>query len=153
MSALPHFTIAVASDHAALDARAAVIKQLREAGHEVLDLGPYEAVSCDYPDFAFKVTDEVEAGRAQFGVLLCGSGMGMAMAANKRPKIRAALATNEYLARMSRQHNDANVLCLGARVLGPDLIAAITSAFFNTPFEGGRHQRRVEKFSEPVTTA
>ncbi len=142
--------IAIGSDHAAIDQRMQLVEKLKAWGHEVLDVGTHERASCDYPVFANLVCNAVLSRRATFGILMCGSGVGMSMAANRHKAIRAALCTHEYTARMTRAHNDANVLCLGARVTGPDLIEAIAKAFLETPFEGGRHQRRIDLFSEPL---
>ncbi len=138
-------TLVAASDHAGLNLRAEGVKAARASGFEVEDLGPLTADSVDYPDFAAKVGEAVGAGRARFGLLVCGTGIGMSIAANKLPGVRAALCRTEYEARMARAHNDANVLCLGERVTGAGLGAAIVEAFLATPFEGGRHARRVEK--------
>ena len=138
-------TLVAASDHAGLNLRAEGVKAARASGFEVEDLGPLTADNVDYPDFAAKVGEAVGAGRARFGLLVCGTGIGMSIAANKLPGVRAALCRTEYEARMARAHNDANVLCLGERVTGAGLGAAIVEAFLATPFEGGRHARRVEK--------
>jgi ribose 5-phosphate isomerase B len=139
--------LVAASDHAGLALRAEAVKAARGRGLEVEDLGPFTADSVDYPDFAVKVGEAVGAGRARFGLLVCGTGIGISMAANKLPGVRAALCRTEYEARMARAHNDANVLCLGERVTGAGLAAAIVEAFLATPFEGGRHARRVEKLN------
>ena len=133
------------SDHAGLLLRAEAVKVAREVGLEVEDLGPFSSESVDYPDYARKVGEAVGSGRARLGVLVCGSGIGMSIAANKVPGVRAALCTTEYEARMARLHNDANVLCIGERVVGLGLGGAIVKAFLETRFEGGRHARRVEK--------
>ena len=133
------------SDHAGLVLRAEVVRVAREKGFEVEDLGPLSGDSVDYPDYARKVAEAVAAGRARFGVLVCGTGIGMSIAANKVKGVRAAHCGNELEARMARAHNDANVLCLGERVLGLGLGAAVVTAFLEQPFEGGRHQRRVDK--------
>ena len=133
------------SDHAGLVLRAEVVRVAREKGFEVEDLGPFSGDSVDYPDYARKVAEAVAAGRARFGVLVCGTGIGMSIAANKVKGVRAAHCGNELEARMARAHNDANVLCLGERVLGLGLGAAVVTAFLEQPFEGGRHQRRVDK--------
>jgi len=137
--------IVAGSDHAGLLLRAEAVRIAREKGFQVEDLGPFGADSVDYPDFARKVAEEVASGRARLGILVCGTGIGMSIAANKVPGVRAALCRTEYEARMARAHNDANVLCLGERVTGAGLGAAIVEAFLSTPFEGGRHARRVEK--------
>jgi len=138
-------TLVAASDHAGINLRAEAVKAARARGVEVEDLGPFTADSVDYADFAVKVGEAVGAGRARFGILVCGTGIGISIAANKLPGVRAALCRTEYEARMARAHNDANVLCLGERVTGAGLGAAIVEAFLATPFEGGRHARRVEK--------
>jgi len=137
--------IVAASDHAGLNLRAEAVKAARARGFEVEDLGPVTAESVDYPDYAVRVGEAVGSGRARFGLLVCGTGIGISIAANKLPGVRAALCRTEYEARMARAHNDANVLCLGERVTGAGLGAAIVEAFLATPFEGGRHARRVEK--------
>jgi ribose 5-phosphate isomerase B len=136
-----------ASDHAGLALRAEGIQAARARGLEVEDFGPFTPESVDYPDFAVLVGEAVGSGRARFGLLVCGTGIGICIAANKLPGVRAALCRTEYEARMARAHNDANVLCLGARVTGPGLGAAIVDVFLATPFEGGRHAGRVEKIN------
>lgn len=137
--------IAIASDHAGVTLKAELVGELKRLGHDALDLGPSEVVSVDYPDYAVKVTDAVTKGKASLGALICGTGMGMAITANKVPGVRAALCHTEFEARMSRQHNDANVLCLGQRVTGGGLAIEILKVFLSTGFEGGRHAVRVEK--------
>ncbi len=137
--------IVAGSDHAGLALRAEAVKVAREAGFEVEDLGPFSGESVDYPDYARQVGEAVAGGRARLGVLVCGTGIGMSIAANKVKGVRAAHCTTEYEARMARLHNDANVLCIGERVLGLGLGAAVVRAFLETGFEGGRHARRVEK--------
>ncbi len=137
-------TVFIGSDHAGLNLKSALVDHLTAAGHEVVDLGPNEPASVDYPDFAKRVCQKVLGAPGAAGILICGTGIGMSMAANRIPGIRAALCVNEYLARMTRLHNDANVLCLGERVLGVGLAASIADVFLETGFEGGRHQRRVE---------
>ena len=139
--------VAIGSDHAGLSLRAEIAKAIRERGLEVIDLGPAGHESVDYPDYAQKVCAELTAGRAQLGVLVCGTGLGMCIAANKLHGIRAVLCHSEFEARMGRAHNDANVLCLGERTTGPGLGASILTAFLDGFFEGGRHQRRVEKLN------
>ena len=119
----------------------------RRPGFEVEDLGPFSGESVDYPDFASRVGQAVAEGRARLGVLVCGTGIGMSIAANKVKGVRAAHCTTEYEARMARAHNDANVLCMGERVIGLGLGGAVVAAFLSQPFEGGRHQRRVDKIS------
>ena len=139
--------VVLGSDHAGVALRAEVARVAREAGFEVDDLGPAAGESVDYPDYAARVAEAVAAGRARLGVLVCGTGIGMSIAANKVRGIRAAHCTTEYEARMARAHNDANVLCIGERVIGLGLGGAVAAAFLAQPFEGGRHQRRVDKIS------
>ncbi len=121
---------------------------LQEKGLVALDLGVHEAQSVDYPDFALLLAQALETGRASRGILVCGSGIGMSIAANRFPYIRAALVHDAYGARMCRQHNDANVLVLGERTTGIDVAKDCVEIFLNTPFEGGRHARRVDKLTE-----
>jgi ribose 5-phosphate isomerase B len=137
--------VAIGCDHAAVELREAVIKQLQGMGHEVQDFGTHTHESVDYPDFGEKVSLAVQSGDAQLGVLICGTGIGMSIVANKFKGIRAALCSESFSARMSRQHNDANVLVMGARTIGVGLAEDIVSAFFSDQFEGGRHARRVDK--------
>lgn len=138
-------TIAIAADHAGLALKAELAAELGRLGHPVLDLGPADGAPVDYPDYAVKVTGAIAEGRAALGVLVCGTGMGMAITANKVRGIRAALCRTEFEARMSRSHNDANVLCLGQRVTGGGLALEILRAFLSASFEGGRHAARVDK--------
>jgi ribose 5-phosphate isomerase B len=137
-------TIAIASDHAALDLKSEIKKHLEEQGFEVTDYGTYTPDSCNYPDYAEKVCDAVTGGKQDLGILVCGTGIGMSMAANKCKGIRAACCTDTFSARFTRLHNDANVLCMGARVIGAGLACDIADIFINTDFEGGRHQTRVD---------
>ncbi len=137
-------TVVIGSDHAGFDLKTAVTRHLQEAGFEIKDLGARSKESCDYPLVAGDVCREVLAS-GHPGILICGTGMGMSMAANRLPGIRAALCTNEYLARMTRAHNNANVLCLGSRVLGDELAKSIVNVFLAADFEGERHQRRIEQ--------
>jgi ribose 5-phosphate isomerase B len=141
-------SIAIASDHAGTVLKAELVGELSKLGHAVQDLGPADTSSVDYPDYATRVTDAVTGGRASLGVLICGTGMGMAITANKVHGIRAALCRTEFEARLSRQHNDANVLCLGQRVTGGGLAIEILKAFLLASFEGGRHAARVEKIRQ-----
>jgi len=141
--------IVLASDHAAIAFKAEIVRVLEKMGKPHRDLGPTQAASVDYPYFAHELVEEILAGRAELGILMCGTGIGMSMAANRHFGIRAALCHDAYTAEMARRHNDANVLCLGARVLGGGVAAQIVEVFLATPFDGGRHQRRVEKI-EPV---
>jgi ribose 5-phosphate isomerase B len=139
---------AIASDHAGIVLKDEIRGWLREHGHDVDDLGPMDTTSVDYPDFAAAVARGVSAGTYTRGVLICGSGIGMCITANKFKGVRAALCTNDFMARMARSHNDANVLCMGARVLGVDMAVGIVKEFFSTEFSEGRHRRRVDKIAE-----
>jgi len=140
--------IAVACDHSAVALKNRLVELLRARGHDVRDLGTHDSTSVDYPDYALRVTDEVTAGRCESGILICGTGIGMSLAANKVPGVRAALATDPYMARMARAHNDANILCLGARVIGEGLAEAILDAWLSTAFMGGRHATRLAKIRQ-----
>ncbi|HZH14612.1 MAG TPA: ribose 5-phosphate isomerase B [Archangium sp.] len=140
--------VIIASDHAGLELRRELVSALQELRVEVNDVGPTTNASVDYPDFARTVCKAVAAGEYQYGVLVCGTGIGMSITANKYRGIRAALCTSEFEARMTRAHNDANVLCLGQRVVGAGLARSIVEAFVATPFEGGRHQKRLDKIRE-----
>lgn len=137
--------ILIASDHAAYDLKGHVIEFLKGLGHDVRDLGVDGHRSVDYPDFAHTLCRELLNEPDQLGILICGTGIGMSMAANRHPGIRAALCHDALTAEMARQHNDANVLCLGARVSGVGVAEQMIRVFLNTPFGGGRHQRRVSK--------
>jgi ribose 5-phosphate isomerase B len=136
--------IVIASDHAGVDLKARIIELIGEAGHEVRDLGPLDTASVDYPDFAHAVAEALAAGEAETGILICGTGIGMSLAANRHPKVRAALCHDAFTAEMGRRHNDANVLCIGARSTGPGVAEQMVRIFLETDFEGGRHQRRVD---------
>lgn len=136
--------IAIACDHAALDLKTEIVKHLRENGVECEDYGTYTQDSCNYPDYAEKVCNAIKEGKSDLGILVCGTGIGMSMAANKCKGIRAACCTDTFSARFTRLHNDANVLCMGARVVGVGLALDIADIFINTEFEGGRHQKRVD---------
>ena len=139
------------SDHGGFELKNTLAAHLREQGWETEDLGCYSAESCDYPDFAAAVGRAVAANEGTLGLLVCGTGIGMSLAANKIPGVRAAVCGDVYSAQMTRRHNDANVLCLGARVTGPGLAEEIADAFFSSSFEGGRHARRVAKIAELET--
>jgi len=140
--------VALGNDHAGPEAKAVVASRLREAGHEVVDMGTEGPDSVDYPDFAEKVAKAVARGEADRGVLVCGTGIGMSMSANKVGGVRAALVHDEYTVRMARAHNDANVLCVGARILPAERIADLVTLFLESPFEGSRHTRRVKKIMD-----
>jgi ribose 5-phosphate isomerase B len=137
--------IALGSDHAGFELKESVKRLLGALGIQVDDRGTYSPESVDYPDFACAVGEEVVRGQADFGILVCGTGIGMSMSANKIPGIRAAKADTEFEAEMARAHNDANVLCLGARVTDAATAETLVRKFLETHFEGGRHQRRVDK--------
>jgi ribose 5-phosphate isomerase B len=139
--------IAIGCDHAAVELKEALFSLLADKGHEVLDFGTRGTGSVDYPDFGEKVGLSVSEGEADRGILICGTGIGMSIVANKIPGIRAALCSEPFSARMSRLHNDANVLVLGGRVTGRNLAEEIVATWLETPFEGGRHARRVEKIT------
>src|SRR5688572_22814034 len=140
--------IAIASDHAGFAEKEKLKPLLRDMGLEFEDLGTVSEDSVDYPDYARKVAEQVAQGRVEQGLLVCGSGTGMAITANKVPGMRAAVAWSEEIARLARQHNDANVLAIGARTTPPEEIPKIVRAWFATEFEGGRHAARVEKICE-----
>jgi ribose 5-phosphate isomerase B len=137
--------IVIASDHAGVDLKTQILENLRDGGYEVCDLGPPDSSSVDYPDFGHKVAAAVVAGEAQAGILICGTGIGMSITANRHPGVRAALCHDAFTAEMARRHNDANVLCMGARVIGGGVAEQVVGVFLSTSFEGDRHQRRVEK--------
>ena len=139
--------IAIGSDHRGFDAKSRLVALLHHLGHEVFDAGAVSRESVDYPDHAFEVAKAVGDGRAQRGILICGTGIGMCIAANKVHGVRAAPCHDCITAEMSRRHNDANVLCLSADLLGEDLIDRMLRIWLETPFEGGRHARRVEKIT------
>lgn len=137
--------ISVGSDHGGFELKRLIVRYLQEQGHEVLDAGCYSEESVDYPDFAQTVCDRVLNGECERGILVCGTGIGMSMAANRHRNIRAALCHESYTARMSREHNNANILCLGGRVVGPEIALDIVRVWVQTEFAGGRHQRRLAK--------
>jgi len=135
----------IATDHAGVNIKPSVIKLLEDMGHEVIDLGPKDNTRVDYPDFAHKLSYEVLANAGTQGILICGTGIGMSLAANKHKGIRAALCHDAYTAIMARAHNDANVLCFGERVVGLGVVESILEGWCKTEFEGGRHAQRVAK--------
>lgn len=142
---MPKETIAIASDHAGFDLKAQLKQELAAMGFEALDLGPDSTASVDYPDFANRLAAALKDGQAKRGVLICGTGIGISMAANRHRHIRAALVHDVTGARLTRQHNNANVLCLGARLIGADVAKDCLKVFLTTDFEGGRHENRVAK--------
>jgi ribose 5-phosphate isomerase B len=140
--------IAIASDHAALGLKADLAEWLRDLGHEVADLGTHGTESVDYPDFGYALAEAVASGQAERGVVLCGTGIGISIAVNRNPAVRCALVSEPVSARLAREHNDANVLAMGARIVGPELARGCLEAFLATPFGGERHARRVAKLSK-----
>jgi ribose 5-phosphate isomerase B len=141
--------IAIASDHGGLALKEELKRSLADQTLDIVDLGAHTADSVDYPDFAHALCEEILSGRAESGILICGTGIGVSIAANRNKGIRAALCTDPYTAKMSREHNDANVLCLGGRVVGPGLALEIALAFLGSAFSGGRHARRLAKIDAP----
>ncbi|HEX4589275.1 MAG TPA: ribose 5-phosphate isomerase B [Gemmataceae bacterium] len=137
--------ITIGSDHRGLTVKQRVVPLLQQLGHEVIDVGPAAPGGVDYPDFAFEAATAVGDGRAERGILICGTGIGMCIAANKVRGVRAAPCHDSITAELSRRHNDSNVLCLSADLLGEELIERMVRIWLETPFEGGRHARRVEK--------
>jgi ribose 5-phosphate isomerase B len=142
--------IAIAADHAAYEMKAQLADHLRAEGHELLDLGTDSADSVDYPDYGYRLAEAVATGRAERGVALCGSGIGISIAVNRNPACRCALVSDGLAARLAREHNDANVLALGARLIGIETAKDCLAQFLATPFAGGRHQRRVDKLTHPA---
>ncbi|MEJ7776927.1 MAG: ribose 5-phosphate isomerase B [Sphingomicrobium sp.] len=139
--------IALAADHAGYILKSEIAAWLGEAGHEVIDLGTNSADSVDYPQFGAKLADAVASGRAERGIAVCGSGIGISIAVNRNPACRCARVHDPLSAALAREHNDANVIAIGARLIGPDMAKACVSAFLGTDFAGGRHQRRVDQLS------
>lgn len=137
--------IAIAADHGGFELKDSMVKYIKSLGNEVMDLGTNSADSVDYPDYAKKVCEEIQQGNSDLGILICGTGIGMSLAANKFEGIRAACVSDVYSAKMSRNHNNANVLCIGARVIGDEVAKLIIKTFLENEFEAGRHQRRVDK--------
>lgn len=137
--------IAIAADHGGFELKDSMVEYIKSLGNEVVDLGTNSADSVDYPDYAKKVCEEIQQGNSDLGILICGTGIGMSLAANKFEGIRAACVSDVYSAKMSRNHNNANVLCIGARVIGDEVAKLIIKTFFENEFEAGRHQRRVDK--------
>lgn len=141
--------IAIASDHAAIELKAALADWLRGEGHEVTDLGPDSTASVDYPDYGYKLAGAIARGEAERGIALCGSGIGISIAVNRNPAARCALVSEPLSARLAREHNDANVIAMGARLIGPEMAKACITEFLATSFGGDRHQRRVDKLTAP----
>ncbi len=143
--------VAFASDHAAVSLKIVLIARAVELGHDVLDLGTDGAASVDYPDYGFALAEALADGRAERGVALCGSGIGIAIAANRHPACRCAQVSEPLSATLARTHNDANAIAIGARLVGETMAIAILEAFLRADFEGGRHQHRVDKLSKEFT--
>ncbi|HET9428108.1 MAG TPA: ribose 5-phosphate isomerase B [Allosphingosinicella sp.] len=141
--------IVIASDHAAVEMKAMLVAHLEAVGHMVTDLGPQGVDSVDYPDFGYHIAEAIAAKRADLGIALCGSGIGISIAVNRHPACRCALVSEPLSARLAREHNDANVLAMGARLVGGEMAKACVDVFLATPFGGERHQRRIEKLSRP----
>ena len=137
-------TIVIGCDHAACVLKAKVIAHLKEGGYTVLDVGTYTSDSCNYPDYAHAACVKIQEGEAALGILICGTGIGMSMAANKHRGIRAAVCSDTFSARLTREHNDANVLCFGARVVGEGLALDLVDAYLGAEYMGGKHQVRVD---------
>lgn len=145
--------ISIGADHGGVDLKDALVENIKEMGHEVIDRGTHGHDSVDYPDFATAVGDDIVTKAANFGVLICTTGIGISISANKIPGVRAAVVHNEDGARFCRLHNDANVICFGAKYETPYIATILTKIFLSTDFEGGRHERRVNKISalEPIS--
>lgn len=142
--------IAIASDHAAFALKGLLAAWLVGEGHDVVDLGPDSDARVDYPDFGYRLADAVATGAAERGIALCGSGIGISIAVNRHPAMRCALVSEPLSAALAREHNDANVVALGARLTGEDMAKACITAFLTTEFAGGRHQTRVDKLGAPA---
>ena len=145
---MPGGAIAVASDHAGFDLKEILKRDLQEAGHDVLDLGTNSTASVDYPDFGKAMGEAIASGKAERGVIVCGSGIGISIAANRNPKVRAVLAHDVTSARLSREHNDANVIAFGQRLIGVEVAREALKVFLDTKWAGGRHAGRVDKLSK-----
>jgi ribose 5-phosphate isomerase B len=138
--------LVIGCDHAAPELKAIVRDHLIERGFEVIDVGTHTTDSCNYPDYAHALCKKIQSGECELGILICGTGIGMSMAANKHKGIRAACCSDTFSARLTRLHNDANVLCFGARVVGQGLAIDLADAFVDAEFEGGKHQKRIDMF-------
>lgn len=140
--------IAIGCDHGGFQLKGEIISYLKEEGYEVQDFGTYSEESCDYPDYAVKVAESVASKENELGIIICGTGIGVSIVANKVPGIRAALCSDTFSAHATRQHNNANILTMGQRVVGPGLALDIVKTFLTSEFEGGRHERRIEKIKQ-----
>lgn len=141
--------IALASDHAGFELKQELAAWLRETGNDILDLGTDSLASVDYPLYGYRMGETIAAGKAEFGILLCGSGIGIAIAANRNPAVRCAQVAEPLSAQLARHHNNANVISLGARLIGLDMAKACVTEFLATPFDGGRHVHRVDQLAHP----
>ena len=139
--------VVIGCDHGGFELKEVLSAHLKDKGFDVIDVGTYDTYSVDYPDIAQKACEEVTSGRCEWGVLICGTGIGISIAANKVNGIRCALVSNEYSAEMTKRHNNANMVAFGGRVTGPDLAKHILDAYVGAEFEGGRHEKRIEKIS------
>ena len=140
--------LVIGSDHGGYALKQEIIQHLQAKGYEIMDIGCESEASCDYPDYAKKACAAIRSGEAELGILVCGTGIGMSMAANKEPGIRASLCHDVFSAKATREHNDANILCMGARVIGPGLALMVTDTFLTTPFSNEeRHLRRIREYS------
>ncbi len=148
----PPLAIALASDHAGFEMKMMLADWLRMQGHAVADLGPSDTASVDYPDYGYRLAQVIADGGARFGVAVCGSGIGIAIAMNRHPAVRCAHVSDTLSARLARSHNDANAIALGARLIGPDMARECVSAFLAETFLGDRHTRRVDKLGQPHFT-
>jgi ribose 5-phosphate isomerase B len=146
----PTMRIAIASDHAAIAMKAELVQWLTELGHDVDDLGPDGGASVDYPDYGYKLADHVASGKAERGIAICGTGIGISIAVNRNPAVRCGVVSEPLSARLTREHNDANCIAMGARLIGIEMAKACAEAFLTTPFAGDRHIRRVDKLSNPA---
>ncbi|MBE7028082.1 MAG: ribose 5-phosphate isomerase B [Ruminococcaceae bacterium] len=140
--------IVIGSDHGGYELKEVMIKYLKSIGKEVKDCGTFDGASVDYPDIAKEVCAEYKKGGYEFGILICGTGIGISIAANKIEGIRCALLNNEYSAKMTKRHNNSNIIAFGGRVVGPDMAIGMLEAYMTAEFEGGRHQKRIDKVSE-----
>ena len=140
--------IAIGCDHGGFQLKGEIISYLKEEGYEVQDFGTYSEESCDYPDYAVKVAESVASKENELGIIICGTGIGVSIVANKVPGIRAALCSDTFSAHATRQHNNANILTMGQRVVGPGLALDIVKTFLTSEYEGGRHERRIEKIKQ-----
>ncbi|MBE7040069.1 MAG: ribose 5-phosphate isomerase B [Ruminococcaceae bacterium] len=140
--------IVIGSDHGGYELKEVIVKYLKSIGKEVKDCGTFDGASVDYPDIAKEVCAEYKKGGYEFGILICGTGIGISIAANKIEGIRCALLNNEYSAKMTKRHNNSNIIAFGGRVVGPDMAIGMLEAYMSAEFEGGRHQKRIDKVSE-----